>query len=259
MSVPSAIGRYFIFFCAAIFLAGCWPPRKDDGDERKNSHFVTGISRKNGMDYKGAIQAFEKALEDNPRSASAHLELGLLYEQKMEDHASAIYHYQKHVDLRPNSNVAQMVLERIMSCKVELAKTVPFALVSQQVQASLEKLSAENNSLRQQVEQLKTQLAQQTPTLTNRLLASAHFPASNAVATEIQRPALIPGKTSVATPVSVPLRPAASVRRYIVQKNETFASIARGKGIPLERLLAANPGVEPKQLKVGQAINIPAP
>ena len=259
MSVPSAICRYFVLVCAIIFVAGCWPPQKDEGDERKNPHFLTGISHKNGMDYKGAIQAFEKALHDNPRSAAAHLELGLLYEQKMEDHATAIYHYQRHVDLRPNSNVAQMVRERIMSCKVELAKTVPFALVNQQVQAGLEKLSTENASLRQQVEQLKNQLAQQTAMLTNRHVTPANFPSSNVASTEVQRPAPIPGKTGVAINVSAPPRPVASMKRYVVQRNETFASIARGKGISLERLLAANPGVEPKQLKAGQTINIPAP
>jgi len=36
------------------------------------------------MDYPGAIEEFEKALDVNPRSAAAHYELGILMGQESE-------------------------------------------------------------------------------------------------------------------------------------------------------------------------------
>ena len=61
-----------------IALSGCTPPDQSREDERKEPHFVLGQNRVNAMDYQGAIEAFEKSLEANPHSATAHYELGWL-------------------------------------------------------------------------------------------------------------------------------------------------------------------------------------
>ena len=52
---------------------------------------------------KARIEAFEKALEVNPHSASAHFELAVLYDQQKNDYAAALYHYEKARRLRPNA------------------------------------------------------------------------------------------------------------------------------------------------------------
>src|SRR5262245_18998421 len=87
-------------------LARCLPSGSSDLDEEKESHFQTGKSCLNSMDYKGAIDAFEKSLKVNPDSASAHFELACLFDQKESDPASAIYHYQEYLKLRPNAGSA---------------------------------------------------------------------------------------------------------------------------------------------------------
>lgn len=46
---------------------------------------------------------------------------------------------------------------------------------------------------------------------------------------------------------------------YTILAGETFFSLARRYGIAVDALLAANPGVDPDQLRVGQRICIPAP
>lgn len=46
---------------------------------------------------------------------------------------------------------------------------------------------------------------------------------------------------------------------YIVQAGDVPAKIAKDKGITMEQLLAANPGLDPTRMKVGQVIKIPAP
>ncbi|MGJ8652418.1 MAG: LysM peptidoglycan-binding domain-containing protein [Opitutaceae bacterium] len=45
---------------------------------------------------------------------------------------------------------------------------------------------------------------------------------------------------------------------YNIQSGDNFAKIANNKGISLQALLDANPGVNPRGLQIGQEINIPA-
>lgn len=47
--------------------------------------------------------------------------------------------------------------------------------------------------------------------------------------------------------------------QYVIRSGDTFYSIARRYGISVEALVAANPGVDPDRLRVGQVICVPAP
>jgi LysM repeat protein len=46
-------------------------------------------------------------------------------------------------------------------------------------------------------------------------------------------------------------------RTHKVQAGETPASIARKYGVSLEALLAANPGLNPRRMQIGQTLNVP--
>src|SRR5271169_5437105 len=89
--------RCALAFFAAFILSGCVDSARSQLDDEKEPHFLAGKSRISSMDYKGAIEAFEKALEVNPQSAAAHFELAWLYELKESDPAAAIYHYDKYL------------------------------------------------------------------------------------------------------------------------------------------------------------------
>src|SRR5258705_12755940 len=86
---------------------GCSPAREAQMDEQRNPYFLEGKDRLGSRDYKGAIAAFEKALEVNPRSPMAHFELAVLYEQhsdqREDDYVAALSHYNQAVRLRPNA------------------------------------------------------------------------------------------------------------------------------------------------------------
>jgi LysM repeat protein len=45
---------------------------------------------------------------------------------------------------------------------------------------------------------------------------------------------------------------------YTIKSGDSFAKIARANGVSLADLEAANSGVDPKHLKIGQKINLPA-
>ena len=66
-----------LMLCLA--LAGCTPTAESQMDEQRNPHYLAGKEKLGALDYKGAIESFERAVEDNPRSALAHFELGVLF------------------------------------------------------------------------------------------------------------------------------------------------------------------------------------
>jgi LysM repeat protein len=55
------------------------------------------------------------------------------------------------------------------------------------------------------------------------------------------------------------VRPTSTPFTHTIQKDETLLAIAARYGISLETLLAANPGINPRLLSIGQTIIIPGP
>ena len=105
---------------ALLAMTGCTLTDASQTDEEKEPHFLEGKARVNSLDYAGAIESFEKALDVNPKSASAHFELGCLCDQREADPAAAIYHYEHYLKLRPRADNTEIVHTRILACKQEL-------------------------------------------------------------------------------------------------------------------------------------------
>lgn len=239
-----------------LVWTGCGPSLSTQLEEEKEPHFLEGKSRVNALDYKGAIESFEKALDVNPRSASAHFELGWLLDEKDPDPAAAIYHYQSFLKLRPNADRAVNVKARILTCKQELTKSVSLGPVTQSLQNEFERLNEDNKRLREDVEKWRA-YAMHLQTLTNQWLSSpraAHPTAGSA-------PATIPISYNASASAGRPAAAAAVVtgaRTHTVKPGETPVAIARRYGVRLEALMAANPRVDARRMQVGQPLNIPA-
>jgi LysM repeat protein len=301
MTFCSARCRWIVPILLAFYVAGC-SLTSNDQDEKKEAHYLTGKNRQQSMDYKGAAEAFEKALEVNPQSSAAHLEVGLLYAEKLNEGvateeergrnlATAIYHLEKYIQLNPKSAWVVRIRGQIEGCKYELAKTAPFTLLPSTVQAELERLNSNNISLRQQIEQLKLQLIQQAHAYSNRLASLqtqtvttarlASYSLENTTSLRTNVPSVDSSSLTKQLPLTTPRqmiasqkqpappssKPSAALSRFptgavsrthTVRSGETLASIARAHSLPLGSLMAANPGVEPRKLKVGQTLNLPA-
>lgn len=159
--------RLFVFLVLPFFLLGCSQFHRGSIDEEKDPHFLEGKNRVKAMDWDGAIQSFERALQSNPQNASAHLELGILYDVKKNDFIDAMYHYQRHLTLRTNSPMADVVRQSITACTRELAKTVSYAVVTREVQRDLERLVQTNSLLKERVEFLQAELGRRPQYVTN--------------------------------------------------------------------------------------------
>jgi LysM repeat protein len=245
-----------VLLCAS--LNGCLPPGQSQMDDEKEPHFIEGKRAVNSMDYNGAIDEFEKAVEANPRNASAHFELGWLYEEKEPDPAAAIYHYEQFLKLRPTADTAEAVKQRIMNCKQDLAKAVLPLPSSPGVQHDLEQLIEENKQLRAELDQWRAYYrAQQTNHPAQAVAAPSPAPEAQLAQTPQTQPVRSnpppsnPGNLSHVSPRST------ATRTHAIQPGETLAAISRRYNVKLEALAAANPGINAKKLRVGQTVNIP--
>jgi len=245
-----------------VALNGCTPSGQNQSGDEKEPHFVLGKNRINAMDYQGAIQAFQETLEVNPHSAAAHFELGWLYDEKEPDPAAAIYHYKRYLQLCPNAGNAEVIRQRIESCKQQLAADVLPLPGTPAAQQQINQLIEQNQRLQDEVNRWRAYYASQQA-------AKNQSPAapSRAAAQPPANPISSPSAQNVSAPAGSraedhPARAAATKvtsRTHTVVAGETAIRIARGYGISLDALLAANPGLEPRRMRVGQILNIPSP
>ncbi len=240
----------------ALVAGGCFPSGDSPLDEQKEPHFITGKNLATQMDYQGAIDSFEKALDVNPHSASAHFELAWLYENKAQvpDFAAAIYHYDRFLKLAPKSDKADLVRAHVNSCKMELAKTVS-ALTPWPGQHDMENLMLENRNL-------KAQLAQYQAASGNHAPAPAVIPASQQTPTRSTSPSqaiepVRPVPNPAVSPRAGATANASSVRTHTIKAGENPSTIAREYGISAAALMAANPQAQATHLRPGQSLNIP--
>ncbi len=263
----SKLGVLPFLLIGALWVGGCLPSSHSQLDEEKEYHYLAGKSRITSMDFKGAIQSFERALEANPQSSAAHFELGWLYDQKESDPAAAVYHYSRYLRFRPGADNADMVKTRILACKQELASTISLGPVTQTLQRELQALAEENARLKSQVGQLQAAyaaLAQAQQTAP----ASSSAPGATAVPAQpfVQSPGGSSRTTPQTTPVMVMTRPTAvttptasarATRTHTVQSGDTLTSIARKYSVKITDLTSANPRVDPRRMKIGDKLTIP--
>jgi tetratricopeptide (TPR) repeat protein len=247
-------GALAVLLCAG--LSGCLPSGRSQSEEENEPHYLQGKNCISSMDYKGAIEEFEKALEVNPHSAAAHFQLGWLYEEKAPDPAMAIYHWEQFLKLRPDYGNAEIIRQHITNCKQDLAKSVLPLPIAPGLEHRFEQLADENNRLRQELEKWRV-YASQLQAGTNRPAPPPEPAQAAPIASAAQPPA-----AGLAPTAAAPARPTAdsgAARAYVVRTGDTPYSIARKNGVKLDALLAANPGLDPRRLRVGQSLNLPAP
>jgi LysM repeat protein len=278
MSFAGKLSLYTLATALLVAGSGCSPDETGTANEEKEPHYVLGNSRVNSMDYPGAVDAFTEALEVNPHSAAAHFQLACLFDSKQSDPASAIFHYQEFLRLNPKADNAEVIRQRIYSCKQQLAADVLPLPSAPAAQKQLEDLAEKNRQLTEKNRQLQDEIdkwrvyyaAQQSAAAANPPMAQSSTPTTSLAPDDVTTP-------QPATPNGTPLRSATTVKPavirpvavipavikpvrahiHVVAAGETLASIAREHGVSLAALKTANPGISPKKMHVGQTLHLP--
>jgi LysM repeat protein len=235
--------RIALVLMGSAVLCGCFPSGPNQADEEREPHFQAGRARVNAMDYTGAIEEFEKALEVNPHSALAHFELGWLYEEKDPDPAAAIYHYQQYLKLKRKPENADTIKQHIFRLKQELAEAVLPLPSMPGIQHEMDQLAAENRRLQDEVKKWRAYYA-------SRSAPPGNTPTPNDL--NQRGPAAPPQAVPPKSPIG------AATRTHKIQAGDTLAAIARQYGVKLEALMVANPGLNPRRLQIGKTLNVPA-
>ncbi len=298
MSQWCALWRAIGGILLGLLLAGCFPTSESSLDEQKDPHFIDGRSHLRTQDFRGAAESFERALQNNPKSAAAHFELGVLYETQLNDPIAAIYHFQKHLTLNTNSDLRDLIQTRISLKKVEIARSSAFWVVNAAAQEHISNLQRnvqtnayENAALRSDRTNLLLQLAQVRADLSRKPLVVTNYvtnyvrvqsaPTQQAIAaaatpprrelspsvynnsTPATRYGVVQGganpRTSPTPSAPLPKPVAPATKTHSVKKGETLSGIAGQHGISLASLLAANRNVSPNRLREGMVLTLPAP
>lgn len=143
----------------ALIFCGC-PPRGGTGDGDDESDPVTrrAMARQKEGDTQGSIQEWERVLERKPKLARAHLELGLLYDDFKRDYVSAIYHYNRFLELAPDATTRDRVQDLVRRAERSL-----FAVLQDRVPGIDERiraLQAENAKLKAGMQELRQNLSE---------------------------------------------------------------------------------------------------
>ena len=236
--------QFLVILTGALLIGGlasCTPSSNSPLNEEKDPYITQGRKREASYDFSGAIESYHRALEVNPRNSLAHYHLGLIYEREDRDPAAAIYHFQRFLNLRPNSENGAMIRQHILGCKQALAKDVALGPISGEMQRRLDDLLQTNQRLEEENRSLKEHLVRLQNAGTATATASPSHP-----------------PTPSSPPAQTTAPPSPTARTHTVQKGDTYYSIARRHGISTSSLQAANPGVDPRRLRIGQQLKLPS-
>lgn len=234
-------------------------------DEVHNPHFQKAKRLMEERDFKGAAESYEKALELTPRLAAAHFELGLLSDEKLGDPIAAVYHYNRYLALRPNTDKRQLVEDFIQRAKLTIASKLPQSPIVDP--SDLSRLQNEKAAVLQDNAALRNRVAELEKA------AAATQPAAPALPVAVTPPAAPPIRvanqpdTGASTPVIPPSPPsstgeAVKSRLHSVQKGDTLYSLALkyyGTRSAWQKIYDANRTMVASKdiLKVGQQLVIP--
>jgi tetratricopeptide (TPR) repeat protein len=262
--LPVAFAAMFAFACGCE-RSGSTPGAQAEGEA--NYQRAKKLSEQH--DFEGAAEFYKRALSVNPEFANAHLELGLLCDDKLGDPIAAIYHYRRYLELRSDSDKRQLVTDFIERAKLSLAAKLPQSPIVDP--SELTRLQNEKAALLQENAMLRTHVAELEKAAT---VAAVKPPASvdSAPTLASASPVTTPVTPAAATvvmasvPVTLPVTDApaesARARMHVVQRGDTLYSLALryyGTRAGWERIYQANRSGLPNrdQLKVGQQLVIP--
>lgn len=153
--------------CASLVLfAGCG---KESASEtaRKERAAALRAEARTAEAQGNAIAAeafYRQLLTVDPADASAHLSLANLSHDARKNYLDAIYHYQRYLDLQPESDKTQLVNDRLVSARTLLSNQMAAEIVAREQRA----LTAERDALQAQLSAQKKKVFALNKTVTER-------------------------------------------------------------------------------------------
>ena len=155
--------------------------------------------------------------------------------------------------LNPDSPIAKDISDRVAGCQIDLVEEMKDSGANERRRQEIVDLKDKLTHLTQQFEKVRHEndVLRKRLTGINPRLANVNAPPTPTQPTSQKSPS---PKTTAQPHNPKP----ASPRQHKVKPNDNPTKIARKYAIPLQQLLAANPGLNPRRMQVGQTLKIPA-
>jgi len=231
------INAWVLAAALAAALAGCsGQVREQDSMEFSYPAIRKARAKLREGDKQAALELLNKAIVEKPSLAQAHLEAAQLYDDYDRDYVRAIYHYERYLELRPQTEKREMIEGFIRKAKIAFA-----ASVTEQVPGldkQLQALQEENNRLKQDLRQVRENLARRIAVSPSRAAAAVTplglVPGSSG---ESALPSLVADEPPVAWPSATPAvavdtkaMPVSAGKlfstQYRVQRGDTLSTVA---------------------------------
>lgn len=192
-----------------------------------------------------AAELLQKAIEERPSLARAHLELGILYDAPYDDDfIRAVYHYQRYLEKRPQTEKRDIIEGLVIGARLSFATTLP-----NQPSGAVDmiaKLKRENEILRKRVSGMEEHWGE----------SAAPVPAPPTEKASVKTARSEPGEIEAGHDRG------SRDRIYEVRRNDTLTRIAQkvyGDSSKWKELYEANREelAGPEELRLGQKIKIP--
>jgi len=257
--------RYLLLlavFAATCLMTACDQSSVQTKEEHDEPSFRRADSFVREQRYREALSAYLKVIDKRHDEApESHLEAGKILLDHLNDPISAIYHFRKYLEMKPQGDKSIVVRQLIETAQKEFAKSLPGQPAGSSridLLDRLDSLQQENLKLKQQVVSLQSDLSNATEML--KTFRSSSVQSSNS------RPSVTQGRAIVNQQPPTNTRSQGSQgtgqTSYVVQSGDTLSKISsKVYGTPNKwrKIFLANKDqmANPNALKVGQTLKIP--
>lgn len=260
MKIQNLFIFLFAIFSGLFLLAGCDWNRAEVVNEENERAFQRARTFQREGRMEEALSAYLQVIDLRRDAAESHFEAGYLFLREMQDPVRAIYHFQRHLELRPNSPQNAQVRELIETAQKLFVRQLPASPFRNDINRLdlLEQLEAERT---------KTANLQARLTETERNLQRMEVALANATggrttnrSTTVTTPSTSTAQTRPPTVSEASPQTAPNLHR--VEAGDTLSSISRRYyGTPNRwmEIFEANRDqmASPNALRVGMEIRIP--
>jgi|TARA_B110000495_G_scaffold98834_1_gene85476 tetratricopeptide (TPR) repeat protein len=246
---------------ALLFLVGCPQRTQELLPEIQERAYRRGQGLQREGNHREALIAFEEVIAGRAKAPESHLEVGLIYLNKIKDPVSAYYHFNRYLTINPNGEHANRVKEQVTTAVKDFMRSLPGEPLMDEVErldvyTRLQSAEEHNTTLRAELSRLRRELAQwqeRSGVLEQQVAAVRNQPTRQAPLA----PIVVEQRTIL------PNSPAAqSGRTYAVQAGDTLSKISReiyGNAGKWQEIFEANRNLLPSQnaLRPGQVLRIP--
>lgn len=258
--------------CLYVLSAGgCDFGKAEVVKETSEPHFLRGQEELRRGNISEALSAFLKVSEKRRDAPESHFELGRIYLEHMNDPNTAIYHFKKYLELKPNSPSSPMVRQMIETAQKKFAASLPESPFDSNIrrielEEILQKQQKENLELKQKLAAAIATIDRLEATQNVRVEPRAQRRSAVAAASAQQHQAEHLRRAEQAAQNSASAR-VPNVSRdipstYVVQAGDTLSSISRkiyGTPNKWRDIFSANRDrlATASSLKPGQTLKIP--